>query len=303
MEKCPSLPDSLKTHVNEGLGAFLHAHLHPNVRNLVSSVERGNGIGLLKKLQTMHASADAADRAQALQQLYELQMHDNKEPFVHFISRFRNQIQFYKTRPSTVVKCPPTKSHPPSSWMNFVPTVMSLATSATCLKCFPGGWETKQGPDVEGPRHKGTLENVIFECSDMKGGRHHTGDGELGCRGFSWGMGPPCATIPLHPEHCTGRFGVGHFLHCAPLRSIILRQRSGPTAMFETAFEHRGSSGGFSEVCRVMAGDICSIDAESDLAGRNHVVSILVQLFVLPLGMQSDTIGHDVIGHVGRTRH
>jgi hypothetical protein len=57
--------------------------------------------------------------------------------------------------------------------------------------------------------------------------RTSTGDGELGCRGFSWGAGPPHATIPPCPEHCAGRFGAGHFLHCTPLCSIILRQRSG----------------------------------------------------------------------------
>jgi hypothetical protein len=40
--------------------------------------------------------------------------------------------------------------------------------------------------------------------------------------------------------------------------------------VFETAFEHRGQSSGFLEVRRAMASDIRSIDAESDLAGRNH---------------------------------
>jgi hypothetical protein len=61
----------------------------------------------------------------------------------------------------------------------------------------------------------------------FEGLKPHTGDGELGCGGFSWGAGPPHATISLHPERCTRWFGIGHFLHHIPLHLIILRQRSG----------------------------------------------------------------------------
>ena len=92
MKKYPVLPEKIKSYINEGLAAFLHAHLNSNVRNLTSSVERGDGIGLLQRLQTMYASATPADRTRALQQLYELQMH-GKEAVISFVSRFRNQIQ------------------------------------------------------------------------------------------------------------------------------------------------------------------------------------------------------------------
>ena len=61
--------------------------------NLTSSVKWGDGIGPLKwLLQAMYASATPANRAQALQQLYEFQMH-SKEAVINFGSHFRNQIQ------------------------------------------------------------------------------------------------------------------------------------------------------------------------------------------------------------------
>jgi hypothetical protein len=63
-----------------------------SVKNLTASVERGDGIGLLKRLQTMNASATPADRNHALKQLQELQMH-NKEAIIHFVSRFRSHMK------------------------------------------------------------------------------------------------------------------------------------------------------------------------------------------------------------------
>jgi hypothetical protein len=60
-----------------------------SVKNLTASVERGDGIGLLKRLQTMNASATPADRNHALKQFQELQMH-NKEAIIHFVSRFQS---------------------------------------------------------------------------------------------------------------------------------------------------------------------------------------------------------------------
>jgi hypothetical protein len=63
-----------------------------SVKNLTASVEQGNGIGLLKRLQTMNASATPADRNHALKQLQELQMHD-KEAIIHFVSRFRSHMK------------------------------------------------------------------------------------------------------------------------------------------------------------------------------------------------------------------
>jgi hypothetical protein len=75
MRKHPILPDSIPSHVNEGLTAFLHAHMSISVKNLTASVQQGDGLGLLKRLQTMNASATPADRNRALQQLSELQMH------------------------------------------------------------------------------------------------------------------------------------------------------------------------------------------------------------------------------------
>jgi hypothetical protein len=46
----PILPDSVSSHVNEALAAFLHANMHGSVKNLTSSVEQGDGLGLLKRL-------------------------------------------------------------------------------------------------------------------------------------------------------------------------------------------------------------------------------------------------------------
>jgi hypothetical protein len=66
MRKHPILPDGIPSHVNEGLAAFLHAHMSISVKNLTASVQRGDGLGLLKRLQTMNASATPADRNRAL---------------------------------------------------------------------------------------------------------------------------------------------------------------------------------------------------------------------------------------------
>ncbi len=52
----PIIPDSIASFVNEALAAFLHAHMHVSVKNLTASVKRGEGLGLLKRLQTMHAA-------------------------------------------------------------------------------------------------------------------------------------------------------------------------------------------------------------------------------------------------------
>jgi hypothetical protein len=92
MQDYPILPNSIPTFVNEALAAFIHAHITKNVKKLTSSVPRGDGLGLLKRLQTMNASATSADRTRALQQLYEPQTQ-NKEAIINFVSRFRNQIQ------------------------------------------------------------------------------------------------------------------------------------------------------------------------------------------------------------------
>jgi hypothetical protein len=43
-------------------------------------VPRGDGLGLLKRLQTMNASATPADRTRALQQLYELHIGTPEGP-------------------------------------------------------------------------------------------------------------------------------------------------------------------------------------------------------------------------------
>jgi hypothetical protein len=78
--------------VNEALATFLSAHMATPVKNLTASVDRGDGLGLLKRLQTMNASVTPADRTRALQQLHKLCMHD-KEAIIKFISWFRNQTQ------------------------------------------------------------------------------------------------------------------------------------------------------------------------------------------------------------------
>ena len=92
MKNYPVLPEKIKSHINEELAAFIHAHMNSDVRNLTSSVERSDGIGRLQRLQTIHASATPADRTRALQQLNELQMH-GKEAVISFVSRFQNHIQ------------------------------------------------------------------------------------------------------------------------------------------------------------------------------------------------------------------
>ena len=91
MQEYPIIPDSIASFVNEALAAFLHAHMHISVKNLTSSVQRGDGLELLKRLQTMYASATQADQSRALSQLNQLQMHD-KEAIINFVSRFRNQV-------------------------------------------------------------------------------------------------------------------------------------------------------------------------------------------------------------------
>lgn len=63
-----------------------------SVKNLTTSIQQGHDLGLLKRLQTMNASATPADRNQALHQLHELQMQ-NKEAINNFLFRFRSQIQ------------------------------------------------------------------------------------------------------------------------------------------------------------------------------------------------------------------
>jgi hypothetical protein len=92
MQDCPILPASVPTFVNKSLAAFIHVHVTTNLKNLTSSVPRGDGLGLLTRLQTMNVSATPADRTRALQQLCKLQMR-NKEAIINFVSRFHNQIQ------------------------------------------------------------------------------------------------------------------------------------------------------------------------------------------------------------------
>jgi hypothetical protein len=80
------------TILNAALSAFLYANMASDVKNLTSSVDRGDGLGLLKKLQSTYAPATPADRSRAYQQLHELKMHPN-ETAQAFISQFRRCIQ------------------------------------------------------------------------------------------------------------------------------------------------------------------------------------------------------------------
>jgi hypothetical protein len=50
MHEHPILPASLPSFVNEAFAAFLNAHMNAAVKNLTSSVERGDGLGLFKRL-------------------------------------------------------------------------------------------------------------------------------------------------------------------------------------------------------------------------------------------------------------
>jgi hypothetical protein len=59
MQQHSIIPASVQSYVNEGLAAFLNAHMLLSVKNLTSS-------GLLKQLQTMNASAMPADPNQKL---------------------------------------------------------------------------------------------------------------------------------------------------------------------------------------------------------------------------------------------
>jgi hypothetical protein len=67
MRKHPILPNSIPSYVNKGLAAFPHAHMSISVKNLTTSVQWGDGLGLLKRLQTMNALATPADRNRAFQ--------------------------------------------------------------------------------------------------------------------------------------------------------------------------------------------------------------------------------------------
>lgn len=100
----PELPKRLSSVTNEALSAFLYANMAGNVKNLMSSIDRGDGLNLLKRLQTMYASATPADRSRAYQQLHELKMHPS-ESAQAFISRFRGCIQVLLNTTMKNAKC------------------------------------------------------------------------------------------------------------------------------------------------------------------------------------------------------
>jgi hypothetical protein len=104
--------------------------------------------------------------------------------------------------------------------LKLVCLLFRLILSAIGLFCTADFWMIRPFP-----RSCELRQNVspgVFRSSV-----NHTGNGELGHREFSWGVGPPCTTISPCLDHCTGRFGTGHFCHCTPSHSFVFRQRSG----------------------------------------------------------------------------
>ena len=88
----PNLPTSLDPTTNEAIAAFLRSYIDIDIRHLMNSVERKDGLGLLLRLKTIYASATLADQQRALVNLQNLEMH-TMEGMTSIVSRFRKSLQ------------------------------------------------------------------------------------------------------------------------------------------------------------------------------------------------------------------
>jgi transposase InsO family protein len=92
LENYPKLPNSIDPIANEAIAAFLRSYIDIDVRHLMSSVARTDGLGLLNRLKTIYASATLADQQRAQVNLQNLEMHPN-ETMTSIVSRFRKSLQ------------------------------------------------------------------------------------------------------------------------------------------------------------------------------------------------------------------
>jgi hypothetical protein len=92
LENYPKLPDSIDPRTNEAIAAFLRSYIDIDIRHLMNSVARTDGLGLLQRLKTIYASATLADQQRALVNLQNLEMHPH-ESMTSIVSRFRKSLQ------------------------------------------------------------------------------------------------------------------------------------------------------------------------------------------------------------------